>query len=97
LTSSNLQCFKEVVIKYVISLKSISVSGWKFAQYWNVRWQRVTPIFLSPIRAPQLYRTECLHSLGYAVTAAVLRPALKETHCSMRSIHVKWSEDYILL
>jgi hypothetical protein len=27
LTSSNLQCFKEVVIKYVISLKSISVSG----------------------------------------------------------------------
>ena len=33
-------------------------------------------------RAGQLYHTESLHSAGAVLTAAVLRTATKETHCT---------------
>jgi hypothetical protein len=44
---------------------------------------RVFRLPLHPAR--QSYRTKCLHLLGYLWTVAILRTAIKETHCTSQN------------
>ena len=46
---------------------------------------RVFFFFKSQHQAQQLYFVESLHLPGHHVTAAVLRTAIKETHCGFHS------------